>query len=117
MSTHSNKESTHNTKNVNTEKKESQIHIRVNRHIKDYIKEFAKKSNKSISELLLDPILRNVNTNVDTDSDNISQKNISRDIQILKKMLKPFMERGITLDLEEEEIIRIKQLWEEIKNT
>ena len=115
MSTHTHKESTHNSNNVNTKKKESQIHIRVNQHTKDYIKQLAKKSNKSISELLLDPILRNVNTYVDT-ADKISQKIISIDTLILKKMLKPFMEKGITLDLEEKEIMRIKQLWEVTKN-
>lgn len=106
MSTHTNKESTHENDNVNTEKKKFQIHIRVDQQTKEYIKSLADKSGKSISRLLLDPIL-NVNTSVDN----------SIDTQILKKMLKPFIEKGITLDLEEKEITRIKQLWEGIKNT
>jgi len=116
MSTQNNKKSTHDSNNVNTEKKESQIHIRVNQHTKDYIKQLAKKSNITISELLLGPILKNVNTHVDTDSNPISQKTISKDTRILKKMLKPFIEKGISLDLKEGEIKRIKQLWKEIKN-
>lgn len=103
VSTHNNKKSTQEGNNINTEKKESQIHIRIDHQTKEHIKKLADKSNKSISRLLLDPILAGVNTSVDT--------------QILKKMLKPFIEKGITLELEEKEITRIKQLWEEIKNT
>ncbi len=36
------------------------------------------------------------------------------DTQILKKMIKPFVEKNIDLDLENDEIERIKVLWEEM---
>lgn len=38
------------------------------------------------------------------------------DTQILKKMIRPFVEKNIELDLENNEIERIKTLWEEINN-
>lgn len=41
-------------------------------------------------------------------------KNDDLDTKILKKLITPFKEHGIKIDLEEHEIKRIKSLWEEI---
>lgn len=85
--------------------KDQWIQIRVNKNTKTLLNDKAKQENKSLSQYILESVLTPKQGSVNT-----------LDTQILKKMIKPFIERGITLDLDEGEIIRIKQLWEETKN-
>lgn len=119
-------------KNVNTSKedvntnekitKEKWIQIRVKEETKQKIKEFVLNSDyKNISQFFLDSVLTKINGNVLTNEGNVNtiQKNVLTnriDTNILKKLLKPFAEKGINVKLEKEEIKRVKELWEEISN-
>ncbi|MFW9971079.1 MAG: DUF1778 domain-containing protein [Candidatus Odinarchaeota archaeon] len=88
-------------------KKEKWIQLRISEGDKKKIKEKAENQNKSISQFVLDSVLTNVNTPVE----NVLTNGL--DTQILKKLLKPFAENGISVDLEDAEIKRIQELWEE----
>ena len=80
------------------------ISFKLNEKDLEALKEKDKKSGKNRSEFIRKKIF---------DSDT---SDTSGDTETLKKLLKPFVEKGIKVDLEEKEIERIKQLWNEVKN-
>lgn len=92
------------------EKKDAYIHLRVTEEMKREILQKAKEQDKTMTSFILENVmtLKNKQENVITNNP---------DISILKKMIIPFAEKGVQVDLTENEIKRIQELWREIENT
>jgi len=91
------------------EKKDAYIHLRVTKTVKEEISKKAKDQEKSMTSYLLEGVMTPNNS-----SESVITNTI--DTSILRKMIKPFAEKGIQVNLNEDEIERVQELWRDIQN-
>ena len=90
-------------------KKDAYIHLRVTKAVKEEISKKAKDQEKTITSYILEGVMTPINKSEDVITDTI-------DTTILSKMIKPFAEKGIQVNLNEDEIKRVQELWRDIQN-